>query len=414
MKRIAFVLAIFAFAISGIVHAQDSVFLSDDATAAGLELTEVASDLEFPMGMVALSDGSILVATSPSQAGNFYDSTGEIIRMVDQDGDGTFDDRSTVASGLPGSLVALAKYEDIVVTTSAEGGDEAIIFFRTGSTWDQPLIELDRLQLGFIGAMHQSYALAIRPSKSSDDSFDLFFNLGAGGNDTDGANVRLSGPLSDSLEPSSVHMITVTFGGSELRFSDPVLIATGLRNASVLLIHPETGDLLIGENGIDGLEEAIVAYSADEINVVSRGQIGVKIVDFGFPDAYTESATGVAIGVQTALITFLPIAGDEAEGIAGMTLLPASFPGPFSGQLIAGFHGQFDLIGIKNEENPVRIVNLETGDQSNLILNSSQGVGHIDSMISTDDAVFLADFCADSLTNSAGCGAIYRLAIASD
>ncbi len=394
--------------------AQDVPTLSDEATTSGLELVEVATDLPFPMGMIALDDGSLLVATSPSESGNFYDSDGEILRLIDSDDDGVFDSRIAAASGLPGSLVALAMFDELVIVTSAESGSESLIFLEMGETADDPLSEITRFSFEFGGALHQSYGLAVRQIPDSDDSFDVVFNVGAAGNDTAGPIVPLSGPISADLNPASIYLITVTRTRDSLSFDAPIQLASGLRNASALLFEPDSGDLLIGENGIDGFENPIVAFSADEINLIPADQIGSEVIDFGFPDAYTDSATRVEVGDESALVTFLPIDGDEAEGIAGIALLPDSFPESFAGMLIAGFHGQFDLIGVENEENPVRMIDLASGDQSDLIVNSSPDVGHVDSMVATEDAVYLADFCSGSLTSSTGCGIIYLLTTTDD
>ena len=138
------------------------------------------------------------------------------------------------------------------------------------------------------------------------------------------------------------------------------------------------------------------------------------MVDFGFPDAYIDYATGEAVGDGSEAVAFLPLEGDESEGVAGIALLPGSFPEPFNGALIAGFHGQFDLVGLENEENPVRAINLVSGDHFDLIGNDAPEVGHIDSMTTLDDTVYLADFCNASLTSSTGCGVIYRITAAPD
>src|SRR5215213_10111478 len=101
-------------------QAQETSPLSEAGQSLGLSLTIAAEDLAFPMGMAILDDGSLLVATSPSESGNFYDSNGAVLRLADSDADGLMDTRTVVADGLPGSLVALVTYEDIVIVTSAE------------------------------------------------------------------------------------------------------------------------------------------------------------------------------------------------------------------------------------------------------------------------------------------------------
>ena len=393
---------------------QDAVTLSSRGAAAGLAITEVARDLAFPMGMTPLPDGSLLVATSPSETGNFYASTGELVRLFDSNGDGSLDDRSALISDLPGSLVAVTRHGDIVIATSAKGGDEQIMFFRRGEHWRDPLTQIGAIRLIFRNAMHQSYGVATRSNPDDSGSFDLVFNIGAAGNDTAGPKVQVTGGISGTLNSASVYMVTVTPTSDGLEFGQQVQIASGLRNGTTLMFAPGTGDLWIGENGIDGLVNPIEAFSADELDVVPADQIGTTVVDFGFPDSYVDMATGDIIGPDTAAVSFRPIDGSEAEGIAGIVFVPASFPKELAGGILAGFHGQFDMTGIENEENPVRWANPETGDQFDLVSNDSTGVGHIDSMTATGDSIYLADFCTASMTSSETCGVIYRLGVASD
>jgi glucose/arabinose dehydrogenase len=392
------------------VAAQEAVLLDPEAVDAGLVLTEVAADLAFPMGMIGLPDRSLLVATSPPHAGNFYASGGELLRLADSNGDGTLDDRRVLAGNMPGSLVAIARHGEIVIVTSAQAGGELIMFFRRGERWRDPLLPIEAINLHFRGALHQSYSLATRTNPDDPDSFDLIFNIGAGGNETAGEPVDFDGITSGTLQPASLYLMTVIDHGAEIEFGDPVQVASGLRNASALAFHPETGDLWIGENGIDGLTNPIEAFSADELDVIPAGQIGTSVVDFGFPNSYVDYGSGEVVGEEPPAVAFLPVDGDEAEGIAGITFVPESFPEEYAGGILAGFHGQFDLIGLENEENPVRWVDPDTGEQWTLISNDSPGVGHLDSMTATDEAIYLADFCVASMSSSTGCGVIYLLA----
>jgi glucose/arabinose dehydrogenase len=411
MIRLPFLLAAIFALLASPVAAQDTVVLSPRAVDDGVAITEVARDLAFPMGMTPLPDGSLLVATSPSTGGNFYDSAGELVRLFDSDGDGSLDQRTGLASGLPGSLVAVARHGDVVIATSAELGNEQIMFFRRGERWRDPLTLISAIRLHFQGAIHQSYALATRPNPDDPDAFDLVFNIGAAGNDTVGPDVPFDGPISGTLHAASVYLMTITSDGASLRFAEPVQVAAGLRNGTTMAFAPKTGDLWIGENGIDGLENPIVAFSADELDVIPAEKIGKEIIDFGFPDGYVDYATGEVVGPDTAAATFRPIDGSEAEGIAGIVFVPASFPKTLAGGILAGFHGQFDETGIENEENPVRWVDPSTGESFDLISNDSPGIGHLDSMAATDDAVYIADFCNASMTDSPTCGIIYRLAV---
>src|SRR5687767_6794562 len=77
---------------------------------ADFRVTTFATGLNFPYGMQQLPDGSLLVATSrPNAAGGSYlNSTGQLVRLVDGDGDGMADGPGTVvATGLPGRMTDL-------------------------------------------------------------------------------------------------------------------------------------------------------------------------------------------------------------------------------------------------------------------------------------------------------------------
>src|SRR5437588_3578815 len=52
-------------------------------------ITVFATNLSYPLGMVALSDGSLLVAVS--QGASFWRSTGQIIRLTDTNHQGIAD-----------------------------------------------------------------------------------------------------------------------------------------------------------------------------------------------------------------------------------------------------------------------------------------------------------------------------------
>src|SRR5437867_5768296 len=69
-------------------------------------ITTFASNLDFPLGMAKLSDGSLLVALS--QGANFFNSTGKLFRFVDTDQDGVADGAGIeLYSNLTGSQSAV-------------------------------------------------------------------------------------------------------------------------------------------------------------------------------------------------------------------------------------------------------------------------------------------------------------------
>jgi hypothetical protein len=89
-------------------------------------ITTFATGLNFPYSMVQLSDGSLLLATSRPAEGNLFDSTGELLRLVDADHDGVADGPGTVLfSGLPGVLTAIRQAGNLFFVTSSAGGERA-------------------------------------------------------------------------------------------------------------------------------------------------------------------------------------------------------------------------------------------------------------------------------------------------
>ena len=59
---------------------------------ADFRVTTFASGLNYPHGMLTLSDGSLLVAVNnPISGKSFYNTTGQLLRFVDANGDGVAD-----------------------------------------------------------------------------------------------------------------------------------------------------------------------------------------------------------------------------------------------------------------------------------------------------------------------------------
>src|SRR3954451_21874417 len=74
-------------------------------------VTTFASGLNYPHGMMTLSDGSLLVAVNnPNNGGvNFFDTTAELLRFTDTNHDGVADNPagSVLYNGLPGEVTAV-------------------------------------------------------------------------------------------------------------------------------------------------------------------------------------------------------------------------------------------------------------------------------------------------------------------
>src|SRR5262249_48369488 len=266
-------------------------------------------------GMTHLPDGSLLVATSvPNGDGGFFASTGQLQRLVDANGDGVADGTGTVlAADLQGTVVAVACGGPLLFVTSAESGRERISILRQGRSWSDPLPLVGGIDFHFVDFEHTTYGLAVRPYSANAHRYELFFNVGASGNDTAGRTVDVSGLVSATLDDATLYRVVVTDTGKTVTVSTPELVATGLRNAAAFLFEPATGDLLITDNGIDTPGNPLEALSADEIDRIPAARIGGQPEDFGFPDSYVAYPSGDVVGHRgiPPEIAFQPIAGSE-------------------------------------------------------------------------------------------------------
>lgn len=362
-------------------------------------MTEFASGLNFPVGMVELDDGSVLVATS--NGNSFYgSSSGSLIRLADTDGDGVSDSSQTLVTNVPGGkLSALRRSGDLIFATG-QGSGVPISVYRLGSEVDDPLSLQGTITISYSGSwLHPHSALGVRPTPGVPDSHDLFFQLGSRTNFTDTTATR---PLSSTIGSSgnlagdALHMIRIADLGSSVSGANPIQIATGLRNAAGMAFHPTTGDLYLQDNGIDGINVPIEPTSADELNVIPAADVGGSIEDFGFPSTYVEYRTETVVGSTgiQPLVDFQPIPapdGAEAEGPNDIAFSPSSFPDALQNGIFVGMHGQFSGGGISNEENPLVFVDLEDNSYFHFISNAEPGVGHLDGLLTTQDSLFVAD-----------------------
>jgi glucose/arabinose dehydrogenase/uncharacterized protein YaiE (UPF0345 family) len=380
-------------------------------------ITTFATGLNFPYSMVHLSDGSLLLATSRPAEGNLFDSTGELLRLVDADHDGVADGPGTVLfSGLPGVLTAIRQAGNLFFVTSSAGGSEQIAVLRSGATPADPLSLLGSINFAFPADWeHTTYELAVRPSPASPGDYDLFFNLGSPTNDTTSTTlIPLSGLLTGSLRDSSIYMATVHDTGSMPVFSNLTQVASGLRNAASMAFNANTGALWFADNGIDGGGSPEEELSADKVNLLSAAQIGGPVQDFGFPSTYTDYNTGQQVGTQgiPPVVAFVPSAGGGTEiaGAAKLTFAPPGFPRGLNTGMFVGFHGLTSAGGPDNDENPVAYVDQATHTYFPFITAGQGGVGHLDGLLATQDSLFLADLSTNGdLFQTAQGGAIYEI-----
>ena len=378
--------------------------------------TVFATGLHFPYGMQKLADGSLLVATSRPlpENGSYFASTGELVRLVDADGDGVSDRAPLVVlKGLPGALTALAAAGKLVFVTSSQPGAEQITVLRRNST-PYGYMVAGRLSFTFPASWwHTTYGLA---AVANGDEYRLYFNVGSSDNAAQSEQtVTVSGLVSAQLEGASVYELRLTLTSGQLRATSLRQVASGLRNAAGLALDAN-GDLLLADNGIDGLVNVDEPHSADELNVLTAADLATPAVEsFGFPDTYVEYRTGTHVGSEGVppVTAFQPIGNTaaESEGAAQVALAPAGFPPGFDQGAFVGFHGRFDQGGLANEENPVVYVDHRTGEYAHFIGNDEPDVGHLDGLLSTMDSLFLADMSRTGSLGpeAAGNGVIYQI-----
>ena len=380
-------------------------------------VTTFASNLNYPVGMSELDDGSILVATSNGSS-FFGSSSGDILRLFDSDGDGQADGSNLLVNNVPGGKLSSLRVAGDLVFTTGQGAGVPISIYRFGETYTDPLIPVGSLQVNYPGGgwLHPHSALQVREVPGQANEYELFFQLGSKVNfavTTANANLSSDIGVSGALAGDAIHRVTITDNGTSVTGSNLTQIATGLRNAAGMAFHPETGDLYLQDNGIDGLGDPNEPFSADELNVLAAGDIGGAIESFGFPDTYTEYRTNNVVGntgIQP-LVAFQPIDGEEGEGPNDIEFAPAGFPEGLNNGVFVGMHGKFSLGGTANEENPLVFVNLDDNSYFYFVDNNETAVGHLDGLLATHDSLFVSDISPSGGlgSSSANSGKIYQI-----
>jgi hypothetical protein len=413
---------------------------------ADFRVTEFATGLDFPTGLLAMADGSLLAALSvpndPSSP-NYYDTTGEVVRFTDTTGTGVADNGGIVLyNSLPGPLTDLQQAGPYILVTTTTG---QISFLHTGATATSPLTLAGALQLNFPANWeHETYGLAVRPTPGVPGSYDVLFNDGSefngiqedsSGNiiyDSNGiavpepttGTVPVSGLITGTLDGDSIYMVHMTDASGTPVLSDLTQVATGLRNAASM-VFDTAGDLYLADNGIDGTDGGYNGFSTDTLHMISAADVGVTDPNFGFPYSYTltnqapgEPVTAVNPSERVApLASFEPLAdpnlpgtGSRSQGAAGFALSPPMFPAGLNNGVFIGFHGVFDTGGTSNDKNPMLFVNPTTGNYFDFISNDEPNIGHLDGAASTENALFVSDIASNGqLWGSPSPGVIYEI-----
>ena len=382
-------------------------------------ITVFADGLNFPVGMAQLPDGSIVTAVSNGNS-FFASPSGSLIRLVDNDNDGVADEQSVLVNNVPGGGLTTVRIAGNYVFTTGQA--KPISIYHLGEQLSDPLTLVGTLTLDYAGGgwLHPHSTLAVRQAPGLENQFDLYFQLGSSENfAVTTRTLPLSSTIgaSETLTGDAIYHIRLVDNGETLQATSVNLIAQGLRNASGLDFHPETGDLYIAENGIDGLEDVNEPHSADELNIIPASELGNTVIDFGFPSSFVAYRTGETNGSSgvAPIVAFQPIpdpfTGAESEGPNDIAFSPPGFPKSLQNGIFVTFHGKFSLGGVANEENPLVYVDLDTNDYFHFVSNTLPDVGHLDGLLSTQNSLYIADLSPDGGLGefSKNEGVIYRV-----
>jgi glucose/arabinose dehydrogenase len=412
-------------ASSAVARAQAPFPLASDPRIdpSKLRVTTFASGIPYPTGVQRLDDGSMLVAVNDPTGGRFYSSTGKLLRLTDVNHDGVADDAGTyVNTNLPGSIVQMRQAGDLLIVNSAPAsGPSTINILRRGATPTSPYTNVGSLSFTWpTNQSHKTYGLAVRRSEIvGPPTYHVYFNVGSRLNAAnDFATVPMTstvaGLSNSSLQPESIYQFRLTDNGTSVSGTALAKMASGLRNAAGMAFQPGTVNLYFQDNGIDGTTDPNEPISADEINLYLPFQ--ATSPGYGFAGDYIQYRTGTRIGSGglQPIATFQPINGSEAEGAAEIAFAPEMFPDGLNTGLFVGFHGRFNAAGLANEENPLRYVDLTTGESFDFIGNDLPNIGHLDNIFATEDSLFVSDIATggNMLTSGAGAmGAIYQITV---
>src|SRR6185369_12443886 len=145
-------------------------------------------------------------------------------------------------------------------------------------------------------------------------------------------------------------------------------------------------------------------------NRLTQAAINAGTTHLGYPGSYTDYATGSFVGSTgtPALYPFWMNAtpGAQSVGVNELAMAPYFFPAGLNNGIFLGFHGTFTQVGAGNTLNPVLYYDFGTGTSKVIFSPGQAGVGHLDSLFSTNDSLYVADFTSGA-GFSPGTGVIY-------
>ena len=153
-----------------------------------------------------------------------------------------------------------------------------------------------------------------------------------------------------------------------------------------------------------------------ELELVLDQPTANPVDSFGFPSNYVAYRTGTVVGGQgiRPVVAFQPLPnpvnGAESEGPNDIAFAPTAFPNALANGVFVTFHGRFGAGGTNNEENPLVFVDLTKTNYFHVIPPKLPGIGHLDGLLATRQALFISDLSTNGgLSSGIGRGVIYRV-----
>ena len=336
-----------------------------------------------------------------------------ILAFGDANHDGIADGAGAAIYSAPGAHTGLVQAGNFYldgnsgpIFTSSSG--QAITVLQPGAVPTALLTAVGALQFSFPSDWeHSQMGIAARPVTGQPGSFDVVFNIGSQfDHELSTGQVQLSGLAAATLDGDSLYAITLNLSGTQPTASGLRKVATGIRNVIAMGFQPGTGDFYFADNAIDGPDPlGEEPPQAEEINRIAAADLGVGApLDFGYPNCYIQYRTGAQVGSGCVPPLFaiqpLPngtLLGSESEGVTQLAFAPAAFPAGFNNGIFLGFAGKNFRTGSANEENAVGYYDFTTGHYVHFTENSQEGVSMPIGIMTTANALFIADFGAGNV-----------------
>ncbi len=377
-----------------------------------LTVSTYATGLSYPASMQVLPDQSLLVGVSTPQPGStdYLFATGGLLNLPSGQGAGT-----VVYNSLPYPVQSVRTITDNLIAVAQAGvGANQINFLQPGANPSAPYTNLGSINFtpSNVGSDFDfNSTLAVRPTPGQPGSYDLFFSVNSDTDHTQSTNyATLGGLLNGTVAYNTIDMVTVTPTSGAPIVSNPQEIASGVRNTAGM-VFDSAGNLYLDDNGWD-IPGTSTPQSADELDFIAASQIGNGVVDFGFPNSYVQYGTGNIIGGTGVppLVAFQPLNGMQSLGASEIALAPTNFPDGLNDGLFISFYGTWEQGGANNTTGPLVYYSFATHQYQDVILSGQAGIGHIDSLVSTPDALFIGDMNSDGTVRSGPIdGAIYEI-----